>query len=415
VIGGGQKGAIGRFAKAHGLQFTESIELPRQGELLSRTNLRMAGVATGKLPGGEEGTLAHLSYTEKSGDSTRTRELTAVVTRVPETIGFAPYLASGNRYKLGAETHSIRLPGNAGTMTADNGIDASWLAELLSPALADWLSRNPEGFEFELSNGVLCVSQDRYLQPPRELRSLCEDAAHLARALRSEALEEVETGGERRTAAKAGQRERIRQKLIESLLPLVSFAEPPANVSEAKNAFHSAVSRRPGPYLKGTLRGIAYAIGVNVIGGGIFGLLLNLPRPGIAVIVFEVLVLAITVPKGIRTVIENRASWCGVEAFYRSYAAQRKLRFEDPLPFAAAHARAHLPGKPDRVMSGTLPGGTDGSLVLSGDGSKRDDWIALVSAKGGPAAITELDAPAPGVSSKLLDEYCELLAQDLQR
>ncbi len=101
------------------------------------------------------------------------------------------------------------------------------------------------------------------------------------------------------------------------------------------------------------------------------------------------------------------------EAFYRAYAADRELKLEEPLHFAASHAEAKLPFKPDRVLEGPLPGGTNGSLVLVGDGSKRSDRIAVVAGPRGPIAEAELQAEAPGLSAKLLDGYAERLEKEL--
>jgi len=98
------------------------------------------------------------------------------------------------------------------------------------------------------------------------------------------------------------------------------------------------------------------------------------------------------------------------EAFYRGYAEQRGLKLEEPLHFAATHAEAKLPFKPDRVMSGPLPGAGEGSLVLCGDGSKRSDRIAVVLGPKGPVAEAGLESEAPGLSAKDLDTFFEQLA-----
>lgn len=84
--------AIEKLASNRGLEFSERAELPKQGALLAEDDLEVHGAASGELPGGTDGTLAHLSYTYRSGDNTSTARLTAVVSSVPEGIGFAPYL-----------------------------------------------------------------------------------------------------------------------------------------------------------------------------------------------------------------------------------------------------------------------------------------------------------------------------------
>jgi len=64
------------------------------------------------------------------------------------------------------------------------------------------------------------------------------------------------------------------------------------------------------------------------------------------------------------------------EAFWRSYAKSRGMAPEEPLRFAATHAEAKLPFRPDRVLAGPLPGGGEGCFCVLGDGSKRADRVA---------------------------------------
>jgi hypothetical protein len=98
------------------------------------------------------------------------------------------------------------------------------------------------------------------------------------------------------------------------------------------------------------------------------------------------------------------------EAFFRAYAKSRGMKLEEPLHFAATHAEAKLPWKPDRVLTGPLPGGGEGSLCIHGDGSKRADRIAVVARSAGPVAESELEAEPKGLSAKDLDTYLQQLA-----
>ena len=89
--------ALAEFAAEHGLAFPAAVELPRQGSTLGREGAVAEAAASGVLPGGVEGTLAHFSYVYTWTDSdnnrhSETRRFTLVVTRVPESIGFVPYL-----------------------------------------------------------------------------------------------------------------------------------------------------------------------------------------------------------------------------------------------------------------------------------------------------------------------------------
>ena len=411
-------GAIAKFAERRRLSYSQRAEIPRNGALLCEDDLEVHGAASGELPGGEPGTLAYLSYTYRSGDSTRTARLTAVVLSVPESIGFVPYLAAttgglAGGLPAGVQTHSLDI-GEDVSVRVDSGASDDWLRELFSPALTDWLARSPEGFAVELADGVLRVSRDGYLTSAADLERLCEDAAHLAKALRAESVEEVETGGAKRSAAKLKPPDAVEAAALQRLIGEVDFEQPPADVAAAQIAYRDAVVRRPSTYLGGLLRGIAWTLAINVIGGGIYGLLLNLPNPLTWVIVFQVLVLVSATLLSTRGLISRRSAAAATEVFFREYARSRDLEFEDPLSFAAIHAKAELPGKPDRVLTGRFDG-VNGSLVLVGDGLKRGDRIALVAGPSGPTAAADFEVSPPGVSARALDDYAKRLADELGR
>src|SRR4051794_580047 len=96
AVAGGAK-SLASFAEANGLAFSAHADLPAQGSTLTRDTGAVEGAATGSLPGGIEGTLAHFTYSYTVTDSdnhshTEHRRLTLVVTGVPVSIGFVPYL-----------------------------------------------------------------------------------------------------------------------------------------------------------------------------------------------------------------------------------------------------------------------------------------------------------------------------------
>jgi hypothetical protein len=404
--GASKTAALDDFASVHGLTAAGGAGLPTEGELLGRDNLVVHAAVHGQLPGDEPGTVAHLSYTYRSNDTTHTAEKTAVVSRVPESIGFAPYLGSG----VALGTKSVELEGG-GSVRAADGVNEAWLREVFSPALSDWLKRSPDDFEWELSNGVLCVSRDGHLTQDDDLARLCTDAAHLASTVREQSLQEVDSGQAKRTAAK--RKEDREATLVRLMLPLVKFDQPPADVVAAKPRFHELVVRHPSTYFVAAFMTIAIALGVNVIGGGIFGLLLNLPNPGRAVLIFEAIVITVVGFFTFRAQIRGRTATLAKEAFWAEYARSRRLRVEDPLSFAATHAKAELPGTPVRVMSGSFDG-LEGALMITGDGFKRGDSIALVAGEQGPVASADFEVSAPGVSAAALDSYAAKLAAELR-
>ena len=117
---------------------------------------------------------------------------------------------------------------------AYKGTSQSWLAQLLSPALIQWLERSADDFGFELADGVLCVGRGGYLTRARErCRRCCEEAAHLAGAIREESLEEVGTdGGEVEAAKDPG----AADPRMEAALRSVAI-EAPATPTAAEAAF----------------------------------------------------------------------------------------------------------------------------------------------------------------------------------
>ena len=123
--------------------------------------------------------------------------------RLPESIGFAPYLSTSLERSRRPRDEGGRARRRRPAARRSAGSTTTWLAELLSPAFSEWIERSPEGFEWELADGVLCVSRDGNPRSGDELTALCTDAAHVCQTIREECLEEVDAGEARRSAAKA--------------------------------------------------------------------------------------------------------------------------------------------------------------------------------------------------------------------
>ncbi len=414
---------LAAFAAANGLSFAPTAELPARGRTLSEPSGEVEGAASGVLPGGIEGTLARFVYVFRTTDSDNNtseerRPFTLVVTEIPESIGFIPFFGfSGPASKIDARA------GGEDMVTIDmdrselleharayayRGTDEHWLAQLLSPALVQWLERCPEDFGFELASGVLCVGRGGYIGDADELRALCTDAAHLAGAIRQEALEEVGTGGEEESAARDPNAVDPAMEAALAAVPL----DPPANRAAALGAFRSYARTAPATIF-GSLRfAVALTLVLNVPGIALPIVLLSagayLPLAAI-----ELAVVLVIFSFSYRSRIKKSAAKYAEEAFYRAYAAERELTLEEPLRFVATHAEAKLRFKPDRVLSGQLPGGSAGALAVAGDGSRRADRIAVVAGPRGPVAEAELQAEAPGLSAQTLDGYRERLAEEV--
>ena len=419
----GGSDALTKFAEQRGLAYAATAQLPEQGATLAE-NGKVDGAASGKLDGDLDGTLAHYSYVHTYTDAdnhthSETRHFTIVVAELPESIGFVPNLGfSGSASQFSpmagsSQTESVDLGENRAldgcSAFAYRGTSKTWLPQLFSPALLDWLARSDEDFGFELANGVLCVGRSSRLDDAQGLEGVWKDGGHLAAAIRKECMEEVESGD---AAADSAQEVNARDDRMEAALAAARVPSPEA-VGSARPAFNSVLLRKPSTYFGGIGRGIAIWLVVNLF---LLALTINVyvqadSTTQSVTTAIEAVLLLLFVFFGLRRVVRGRSEKYAAEAFYRAYAADRNLTLEPPLHFAATHAEAKLPFKPDRVFTGTLPGGLEGSLALSGDGSKRSDQIAMVAGPRGPYATEELQAEAGGITAKLLDGYVQKLEE----
>lgn len=420
MAAGSSGNAVKKFADSHGLAFAERVDLPDQGYTLSHSDSRVEGAATGKLPGGVEGTLANFTYSYTRTDSddhtyTEHRYFTFVVTQVPESIGFLPYMGfagpSGHFNPLAGSTEMTAIDlGNDSAFKgaracAYKGTSESWLAQLLSPALVDWLSRSEDDWGFELANGVLCAGRSKYVTDEAELTRLCEDAARLATAIREESVEEVEGGSAQLDAAKdPGAADPAMEKALAKVK-----TEPPSYLTASLPAYRAHARRSGETFLRALRYALLLALVLNIPGAAVPIVLATQGAWAVLGAIEGILVLTIFF-FAFRSRVRATSRKYAEEDFFRSYAEARGLQLEEPLHFAASHAEAKLPFKPDRVMSGPLPGGGEGSLVLCGDGSKRDSRIAVVLGPRGPVAEAGLEAESPGLSTKDLDTFFEQLA-----
>ncbi|MFN8114073.1 MAG: hypothetical protein U0R51_12860 [Solirubrobacterales bacterium] len=404
-------GLLDSFVAGNGLSPGTDGPLPTDGGLFGRTSFKVEGAGHGELPGGLKGTILHCTYEVRSDDSTRTYQRTAVVARVPAAMGYLPYLMVGSGIDLstagaGAERYDAAEGVRA---LVEKGVDRGWLTELFSPAFSEWLQRSPGDFGAEYLAGVLTVVRDTLITDATELTNLCADAAKIAGRLREEASEATEAGGGKAAKnVKVDRNARIAAGVIDELGP-----GSPADVASELSAA-SAIARRDGGTIARTIKlTILWLVGINVIGGGIYGLLLNLGDPLKAVLIYQVILVLIVAPLTFRSVSRSVATIASEEAFFRGYAKAHDLKALEPLAFAAEYADANLPGEPVRVFEGSF-GGEPGVLMTTGDGRTRGDQIALVRGIRGPTATTELNVSAPGISARDLDAAVETLVLDLE-
>jgi hypothetical protein len=412
------------FAKAHGSSFHGSGSLPPHGNLLTRGG-RVEGLVQGTLPGGVEGSLAYYTYTYTTTDSdghsqTHTRRFTIVVTSVPQSIGFMPSLgfrgAESEMSGIGgelADVVQVDLDGHAGLKGAHcyryRGASEMWTRRLFSPGFVDWLARSEADFGFELADGVLTTSRGGHLGDAPALTGLCEEAAHLTAAIAAESDQDANAGTAAGNAAKDPKASDLR---MEEALRAIAV-DPPESIGAAEPVFRRHLARSPVIFI----HALSYAIALT--------LLLNIPGAALPIILavqgawtllaaIELAIVLVCASFFYRKDVRSSTRKYATEAFWRDYASRRHLKLEEPLHFAATHAEAKLPFRPDRVLAGPLPGGGEGCFCVFGDGSKRADRVAVVAGPAGPVAESELEAEPQGLTTKDLDTYLEQLAGEVR-
>jgi hypothetical protein len=318
----------------------------------------------GELAPGLEGTLCRLT---QGGGGRGGRHALAVVTRVPETVAFAPALVCRDRAAFDAAPASLpaerwaeaTLESQAFSdryrLLALAGQDQGWLRELFSPALISWLGHDASpGLSWELNSGDLVVLVPGGADDAGLADRLVTDAAELARRLRAEAEEEAADPDLFDESAEMAD--------IERALAEVPFDEAPESVQEAVGRFRRAASRKPAVLLR-ALSWAAAASAPVIVGVSLLA--------GWAAALAAALIVAIPAFLLGRLVAASRYRWgraavprAGLEAFAREYGRSRGLVLEDRWAFHAAHRHVPLPGFADHVFRGRHPGLDRDALFL---------------------------------------------------
>lgn len=420
----GRSDVIERFAVANKLEFEPAPDLPRDGAVLTHAGRSVGSGATGGLPGGGTATLAHFGFTTTdSDDNTTHHNLTVVVTQIPESLAFAPYLAfRGSTSQLmpaiarpGTEQLEFDGAEKDGLHGAKayrySGSSDEWLRQLFSPALIDWLARSPDDFGFELNGGVFCAVRTGFLAGDG-LDSLWADAGHAATAIRNEAQEAIDSGTAEAVVAKPTKKQEQEAKVVEGAMAAFGDRREVPNIVDAIPTFRRMIVRNPFSWMVILLQSVLITLAINIPGIAL-PIVLGTQGSWVLLGVIEGLLLLIVFYFKMRSHIRSGATAYAREAFFRTYARERNLTLEEPLKFTAAFAGAKLPFNPGRVISGDWPDGGSGALAILGDGSKRSDRIALVAGPSGPVATEGLDTSPPGLSAKDLDGYAKRLGAEL--
>jgi hypothetical protein len=410
-------GGLEAFAKAEGLSFRHSGSLPPHGNLLTRGG-HVEGLVDGSLPGGIDGSLAYYTYTYTTTDSdghstSHTRRFTIVVTSVPQSIGFMPSLGfRGPKSEMTGisgdldEAVQVDLGGHAGLKGSHcyryRGASEMWTRRLFSPGLVDWLARSEPDFGFELADGVLTTGRADHLGGAAALTGLCEEAAHLTKVIAAESDQESNTGMAAGNAAKDPKASDPRMEEVLRAIPV----DPPESIGAAEPVFRHHLGHSPMTFIHAISYGIAVTLLLNIPGAAL-PIILAVEGSWAALAAIELGLVLICAFVVYRRDLHTWPRKYAAEAFWRNYASTRGLKLEEPLRFAATHAEAKLPFRPDRVLTGPLPGGGEGAFCVLGDGSKRADRVAVVAGPAGPVAESELEAEPQGLTTKDLDTYLE--------
>jgi hypothetical protein len=178
------------FAEQRGLEPVPALGLGALTPLLVESkHCQVAPAARGRLGGEVDGIVGHLAYTrnktfrfnvalaEVHGSTSQVPRLFCVrngrSTRDDEFYGFEA------RYsKLWTESTVLN---ERYTVSTSPYQDPSWMRQLFSPALVDYLAtRPPADFSFELAYGILLGSVESDDPGADGLAALCEATAHVA-------------------------------------------------------------------------------------------------------------------------------------------------------------------------------------------------------------------------------------------
>ena len=327
-----EAGGFRRFARRSGLTHYENWGVPEATQLLRHGFVQLVPeLGLGRLPGGlGDGWLAHASFSSQSPTGIEEHRFTVVISRVPESVGFAVRvtchdrgLSAEERSNPSADAEVIELSDRDVAVESvrflerycvvtDNDQDPLRSWQLFSPALIDWLTdKAPARFSFELQDGALCCFVPEYLTAEAELAELCAAADRVNDRVRELGAAAPSTAATARTRA----------AIIEAELAAHPFASPPASVWAAAREF------------------------------GWWGL------------------------------VTGRSWRLGAEAFFRAYAAgQGFTRIDDARFRAGAHLTTPMPGEITQIAAGRLDrgAGPPAWLVLTKDEAAGSGWMALV-------------------------------------
>lgn len=376
-----QASALYDWARRQGLRYERYGVLPTVSKLLesgeesSRANASPArwaeNLCTGTLPGGLEGTLAHFSYQYYSSDAWTHETWTIVLARVLDGIRIARDMEARPEWgivlsferEFGPEYRDIQ----AGELLWRVPVEED--EKLVRGAV----SALPDDRYYSLREGMIVVAVKGVLADPEALYQHCRVAAAFAAGLRNTArLLRPLVPGE----ALPAPRSTPYRDWVAAGAAQVRWRDPPPDLDSAATGYAEAARRDPAIERRARrgrriLYGIFFGVAVlsallagaaaAVLGGGA-----GLVTGAFAFLVVMAIGLALGRfagrGAGGAEAQFRREAW-GLAAFANEYARSRGLTLEDQDEFRRRFATP-VPGSPQRVMRGELPGGVEGRVVL---------------------------------------------------
>lgn len=423
------------WARRRGLVYEREGQLPEATPLLWRGESRRAiDVVTGELAPGMNGMLARYTYAIGGDDNRRLYDYTVVVTRVPESVAFAPLLLYRHKRSARArddrpeDTFAARRPVEVESTELRrhyeierwSGQDPIWTRELFSPTFIAWLVDGaPERLSFEVTEGAMCAALPGHEHELETLDALVAATAHIAQRLRDESLEEEGRPDAGAAPSGAG----AATAAVDARVARVRWPEPPPDAAAASRPYRRVAVREPRLWLQSLLCGAVVAAGLSVEsleeGTATLGSLAASAAIGVVTLFLAAAGLART-----------RARHYGREAFVREYARSRGLELRSGRRFHAEHMRLPLPGTAEHAMSGQLrDAGLQVEVVLAADRTNRRTpvyyavlvtavppvkgvpWLRLRPAAAAAAGSARRVLPTAGDAGRRLDRLEEHLGR----
>lgn len=425
-----QAAAMAAWAQQQGLRYERYGILPKVSELLSAGHTaadsnawaeeklgvqipdtsggipaRWAeNLCTGSLPGRLEGTLAHYTYRWRVDDGWKSESWTVVLARVLDGIRVARDMEA--RPDWGTVIDFEREYGPEYKEIEHKGLTWKAPVEEDETIVRQAVDAVPPDRHYSLREGMVVVAEHGIKTDREELYQLCLAAAAFADGLHRVAREQRPL---RPGDALPEPRSTPYRDWAEAGAAKVQWRDPPPDLDSAATGY-AQVARQDPQVARRARRGRRIILGIfgaiALFGGAISyastsatgaGAALAVGVFGFAVLMLIGIVLARFAGRGAgEGEAQFRREVWGLAAFANEYARSRGMYLEDPDEFRRRFPMP-VPGSPQRVMRGELPGGAEGRVVLWRDRNVgKFVNMAIVAAPPAGAQAPYTATPADG-------------------